>query len=284
MSRSKTERRDRRGYRGRPCARTQLGAVVIHHGADFPLAHLGIRLRECKRAYAHNSAQVFTHQCTEVNQFVTLWLPFGQVSRHAEQFTTQMSCLLLPKATFEAGLCSCPVSSRFVKLRRPSAGEYDAQSPIALSVGRSSHEFTPEQGFKRPNESCSVHHHCFGQLSHSQIRTTAQRPENAELRGRDAGGGHITLVKLRYVPRGLAKGETVVVLKIIRGHMHRVMQRTRGSDTGKVTSLLPLRAPMTCFGVPCTGLARRRWCREEGRRIVDECAYLGGQQRSATVS
>jgi hypothetical protein len=150
-----------------------------------------------------------------VNQFVALWLPFGQLARHAEQFTSQMSCLLLPKATFEAGLRSCPVSGRFVKLRRPSPGEDDAQSPIALPLGRGSHQATPEQGFKRPNESRSVHHHRLGQFSHSQIQTTTQDPENAELRGRDADLGQMTLVKTRNVSRGLAKGKTVIILKII---------------------------------------------------------------------
>lgn len=175
----------------------------------------GICLRTAHSAYAHNSVQVFTHQCAEVNQFVALWLPFGQIARHAEQFVTQMSCLLLPKAMFEAGLRSCPVSSRFVKLRKPSPGEYDAQSPIALPFRRGSHQSTPEQGFKQPDESRSVHHHRLGQFSHSQIRATTQGPENAELRGRDAHLGQMTLVKLRNVSRGLAKGETVVFLKII---------------------------------------------------------------------
>ncbi|MGF6597773.1 hypothetical protein P3T23_002490 [Paraburkholderia sp. GAS448] len=150
-----------------------------------------------------------------MNQFVALGLPFGQVGRHAEKFTTQMSCLRLPKALLEAGLRSCPVSSRFVELRRPSPGEYDAQSPLALPFGRSNHQSTPEQGFKCPNEGRSVHHHRLGQFSHSQIRTTTQRPENAELRGRDADLGQMTLVELRNVSRGLAKGETVVTMKII---------------------------------------------------------------------
>lgn len=123
--------------------------------------------------------------------------------------------MLLPKATFEAGLRSCPVSGRFVKLRSPSPGEYDAQSPIALLFGRSNRQSTPKQRFKRPNESRSVHHHRHGQFSHSHFRTTAQRPENAELRGRDTDLGQMTLVKLRNVSRGLAKSETIVVLKII---------------------------------------------------------------------
>ncbi|MGF6759465.1 hypothetical protein P3T16_006897 [Paraburkholderia sp. GAS42] len=174
----------------------------------------GTCLRTINSAYAHNSVQVFTYRCTEVNQFVALWLPFGQFARHAEQFTSQMSCLLLPKVTFETGLRSCPVSGRFVKLRAPSPREHDPQSPIALLFGRSNHQSTPEQGLKRPNESRSVHHHRLGQFSHSQIRTTTQRPENAELRGRDADLGQMTLVKLRNVSRGLTKGETVVVLKI----------------------------------------------------------------------
>jgi hypothetical protein len=107
------------------------------------------------------------------------------------------------------------VSSRFVELRRPSPGEYDAQPPIALPFGGSNHQSAPEQGFKRPDESRSVHHHRLGQFGHGQIRATTQDPENAELRGRDAGLGQMTLIEIRNVSGGLAESETVVVLKII---------------------------------------------------------------------
>ncbi|MGF6991775.1 hypothetical protein P3T25_000114 [Paraburkholderia sp. GAS32] len=131
-----------------------------------------------------------------MNQSVALWLSFGQVARHAKQFTSQMRCLLRAKTTFETGLRRCPMSGRFVELRYPSSGEYDSQSPIALRFGRSNHEATPKQGFKRSNEGRSVHHHRFGQLGHRQIRTTTQRFEDAELRGRDAGLRQMTLIEL----------------------------------------------------------------------------------------
>ncbi len=181
----------------------------------FPLLIWGTCLRTVDSAYAHDGVRIFTYQCAEVHQFVALCLAFGQVARHAEQFISQISCLLLAKATFEAGLRSCPVRRRFLMLRRPFPGEYDAQSPVALPFSRCGHQGTPEQGLKRPDESRSVHHHRLGQFGHGQIRTTAQCPENAELRGRDAGLGQVVLVKLRNVSRGLPKGETVVVGKIV---------------------------------------------------------------------
>jgi hypothetical protein len=120
-------------------------------------------------AYAQNSVQVLMQQCNEVNRLIALWLPFGQIARHAEQFASQMSCLLLPKALLEYGLRGCPVSGSFVKLRGPSRGQFDAQPPISWPVSRSGHESTPKQGFKRPDESRSVHHHRLGQISHRQI-------------------------------------------------------------------------------------------------------------------
>ena len=155
------------------------------------------------------------YQCTEVHQFVALWLPIGHVVRHAEQFALQMNGLLRPKATFEAGLRGCPVSGRFVKLRQPAAREYDSQPPIVLPFGGNCHKTAPEQGLKCPHQSRSVHHHRLGQLNHRQARIAAQGPENAELRGRDAGLRQMTLVKLRNVPRGLTEGETVVALMIL---------------------------------------------------------------------
>jgi hypothetical protein len=209
------ERRYRRRYRGRPCTRSQLGSVVIHDGFHVLSLIWVTWLRTAKSAYAHNTVRMFTYQCSEVHQFVALWLPIGQVARHAKQFASQMSGLLRPKTTFEAGLRSCPVSNRLVKLRRPPTREYDPQSPIALPFGRSRHKAAPVQRLKCPHQGRSVHHHRPGQLGHRQARTAAQRPENAELRWRDAGLGQITLVKLRNVPRGLPEGETVVALKII---------------------------------------------------------------------
>jgi hypothetical protein len=148
-----------------------------------------------------------------MHEFVVFLLPYRPVARHAEQFASQMSCLLLPKATFEAGLRSCPVSRRFAQLGQASPGEYDAQSSIALLFGGSNHEATAEQRFEYPHESRSVHYHRFSQLDHRQFRTTTQRAENAELRGRDADLGQMTLVKLRDVSSGLADGEAVVALK-----------------------------------------------------------------------
>lgn len=131
-----------------------------------------------------------------MNKSVALGLSFGQVARHAKQFTSQMRCLLLAKTAFETGLRCCPMSSRFVELRQSSSGEYDSQPPIALRFGRSKHEAAPEQGFKRSNEGRSVHHHRFGQLGHRQIRTATQCSEDAELRWRDADLRQMTLVKL----------------------------------------------------------------------------------------
>lgn len=155
------------------------------------------------------------HQCTEVHKFVALWLPIGHVVRHAEQFALQMHGLLRPKATFKAGLSSCPMSGCFVKLRQPAAREYDSQSPIVLPCCGNCHKSAPEQGLKCPHQSRPVHHHRLGQLGHRQTRTVAQRAEDAELRGRDAGLGQMTLVKLRNMPRGLTEGETVVALMIL---------------------------------------------------------------------
>jgi len=136
-------------------------------------------------AYAPDRLQWLTHQRIAVHEFVAVWLPFGYVARHAEQFGSQMSGLLLPKASLEAGLRSCPVNGRFVKLRQPCSRKYNPKSPMALPFGRSHHKATLEQRFECAHERRSIHHHRLGEPGHRQARIAAQRPENAELRGRD---------------------------------------------------------------------------------------------------
>ncbi|SOE87793.1 hypothetical protein SAMN05446935_8452 [Burkholderia sp. YR290] len=67
---------------------------------------------------ALSGSRINASQCTSVLLYGYLSVVY--VARHVEQFGSQMSGLLLPKASLEVGLRSCPVNDRFVWLPQPS--------------------------------------------------------------------------------------------------------------------------------------------------------------------